>query len=215
MKNIPRLFIDKELHTGSTIELAKDQIHYLVHVMRTGKFIAFNNGLEFDAEIIDNSKCKILNKTNHFDPSGDFTLYFAPIKKIEDLLSGATQMGVKVLQPVITERTVARHGNFSRMQKILIEASEQSGRNSIPELKKPIKFNELDKSGIVYGDERKLSDTNTQSPKSSKLFIGPEGGFSDKEFAELDAAGAIGISLGKTILRAEIAALALIAIAKK
>ena len=101
------------------------------------------------------------------------------------------------------------------MQKILIEAAEQSGRNSIPELKKPITFNELNKSGIVYGDERKLSDSNTEIPKSSKLFIGPEGGFSDKEFDELDAAGAIGVSLGKTILRAEIAAIALCAIAKK
>ena len=117
MKNIPRLFINHELATGATFDLARDQNHYLTHVMRTNKFIAFNNGLEFDAEIIDNSKCKILNKTNHIDPSGDFTLYFAPIKKIEDLLSGAVQMGVKVLQPVIQNEQLPDTEIFQECKK--------------------------------------------------------------------------------------------------
>lgn len=212
MKNIPRLFIDQKLKTGEQLVLSPEQFHYLNDVMRTNRFLAFNDGTEFNAEIVNKSSFTVLDSTTHIDSSGGFTFCFAPIKRTEDLVSGITQMGAKILQPVITERTTAHHVNWNRMRKIIIENSEQSGRNSIPDLREPITFAELAKENIIYGDERKLNhSTNIILPANRGLLIGPEGGFSDSEFASLDSAGAIGVSLGKTILRAEVAAVALCA----
>ena len=139
---------------------------------------------------------------------------FAPIKRTDDLLNMATQMGVAEFLPVITARTNANHINWERMQKIVIEASEQSNRNSVPKILNPIKFSELDLSDVVFADERAAYGKELPSGAGNvtSILIGPEGGFSEDEFNALDAAGARGISLGKTILRAELAAS--IAIAK-
>jgi 16S rRNA (uracil1498-N3)-methyltransferase len=195
--------------------LTPGQFHYLTKVMRTDKFLAFNGGIEFEAGVMPNAEFQIFNQTSRKDPSGSWTFCFAPIKRIEDLISGVVQMGAGVLLPVITERTVARHVNWDRMRKIIIESSEQSGRCSLPEMRAPISFAELDKRRIIYGDERKCGPRNARAPlpaaDDSVFLIGPEGGFSESEFSALDAAGAIGVSLGKTILRAETAAIALCA----
>jgi len=218
MKNIPRVFIGQKLEEGAVVPLTDSGLRYLVRVMRTDKFLAFNDGAEYNAIILVN-RAKILEKTKHIDPSGNWTLCFAPIKKMEDLIAGAVQMGVGRLQPVITEHTVARHVKWERMKKIIIENSEQSGRNSLPELLPPIPFRSLDKKGLAFGDERKAAPSARShnlgpaiKPRDDNvLFIGPEGGFSDAEFAVLDKEGAIGISLGSTILRSEVAAVALAA----
>jgi len=232
MKNVPRVFIDSELREGAEGILPPAAVHYLTHVMRTNRFLAFNNGDEYEAELTHNSYFILHNSTGRSDPSGKWEFYFAPIKKIEDLIAGIVQMGARVLQPVITERTVARRVNWPRMKKIIIENAEQSGRNSVPELRPPIPFDALDKKGIVYGDERGVSlrgvkrrsnldeiavpcglamTTATNHAHELRLLVGPEGGFSDAEFDALGRAGAVGVCLAPTILRAEVAAVALAA----
>ena len=123
----------------------------------------------------------------------------------------ATQMGVARLLPVITARTVAHHINWDRMRKIAAESAEQSNRNSVPEIMPAVKFNELDLSNVVFADERAAYGESTSDFNTDKILIGPEGGFSDEEFSALDAAGARGIGLGKTILRAETAAIVALA----
>ena len=133
---------------------------------------------------------------------------FAPIKRTDDLINMATQMGVAYFQPVITDRVTAHHINWDRMRKIVIEACEQSNRNSVPEILAPIKFADLDLSNLIFADERVAYGHHSRNTPTgaNKILVGPEGGFSDAEFAKLDSAGACGISLGKTILRAEVAA---------
>ncbi|MDR1027433.1 MAG: 16S rRNA (uracil(1498)-N(3))-methyltransferase [Rickettsiales bacterium] len=238
MKNIPRLFIDAKLTPGATSALTADQSHYLNRVMRTDRFLAFNNGEEFYAELSDvvtprldrGAQVKIGERSEHKDPSGNWTFCFAPIKRIEDLIAGIVQMGAGALQPVITDRTTAHHINWDRMRKIIIENAEQSGRNSIPALRPPIPFSTLDLNGVIFGDEQAASSfpapargggidfvserselTKSWVGDNFRLLIGPEGGFSDAEFAALDAARTTGVSLGPTILRAETAAIALAA----
>ena len=209
MKNLPRIFVDSKLSAGAESELTREQYHYLSHVMRTKKFLAFNGGAEYVAELIGGTRFVAGEKTEHADPSGDFVFCFAPVKKTGDVISAAVQMGAAVLQPVITERVDA-HVNWERMGKIAIEAAEQSGRNSVPELLPPISFAQLDKKDIVFGNPRATNHgprTTNRGPR--KLFIGPEGGFSDAEVAALEKSGAVGISLGRTVLRAEVAAAAI------
>lgn len=216
MKNIPRIFIDENLEIGKSVSVGKDISHYLSKVMRTDTCLIFNDGDEFNAKLSDDLKSLIIfDKTNHIDPSNNITLCFAPIKKTDELVNMATQMGVGVLQPVITARTVAHHINWDRMRKIMIEASEQSNRNSIPKLLEPIKFQDLNKKDLIFADERCAYDKNIDNSSflisNSSLLIGPEGGFSDDEFSALDAAGAKSMSLGGTILRAETAVVAALA----
>ncbi len=209
MKNIPRIFVASDIVTGAQIPIARDVAHYLSRVMRTTQCLVFGNGNEYMATLSDDGKfLRVGDQTAHTDPSGQITLMFAPIKRTDDLLNMATQMGVAKFQPVITERTTAHHINWERMRKIVIEASEQSNRNTVPEILPPVRFAELNLSNIVFADERAAygKDTVNIPTGTTAVLVGPEGGFSDAEFSALDASGAHGISLGQTILRAELAA---------
>ncbi|MGI5845668.1 MAG: RsmE family RNA methyltransferase [Alphaproteobacteria bacterium] len=215
MQNLPRIFINENLHIGKKITLSTAQLHYLKKVMRTNKCLIFNDGIEFEAHL-DDKALNIIHKTEHTDPSNKIIFCFAIIKqsKMEEMLNAVTQMGVAVLQPIITKRTNERFPKWGRIEKIIIEASEQSRRNSIPKLLPPIKFDKLDKKNLIFADERLVHQNKTDINKIknyNSVLIGPEGGFSPSEFAELDTSGAIGISLGKTILRAETAAIATLA----
>ncbi|MCL2331314.1 MAG: 16S rRNA (uracil(1498)-N(3))-methyltransferase [Proteobacteria bacterium] len=241
---MPRIYLTENLAVGKTFPLPPDRGHYLSRVMRTDKFLAFGNGEEFLAELKQETNKKtihysllVVQLTGRPDPSGNMTLAFAPIKqaRLEEMLNMATQLGVAALQPVITDRTDARNINWERIRKITTEAAEQSGRNSIPEIRPPVKFGEFvaDAKNLVFADERfahekiNVGANNYRAPTKSQIlvggslplqatiFIGPEGGFSSAEFAALDAAKAVGISLGKTILRAETAAAVAIALVTK
>ncbi|MFQ6703681.1 MAG: RsmE family RNA methyltransferase [Alphaproteobacteria bacterium] len=214
MQNVPRIYLDEILESGKSFPIDKDVVHYLRRVMRRDDCLVFNDGIEYNAKLTDDNKNIVIGeKTNHVDPSNDTVFYFAPIKKADELLNMVTQMGVAVLQPVITERTVANHINWNRMMKIIVEAAEQSNRNTVPELKAPIKFDDLDLNNLIVADERFAHDFNRKEiyKKSNRIFVGPEGGFAPKEFEKMDKAGVIGLSLGKTILRAEVAGVVAIA----
>lgn len=214
MQNIPRIFIDEKLESGKSVAVDKDVVHYLRRVMRRDDCLVFNDGNEYIAKLSDNNKYMLIgDKTEHVDPSNDLILYFAPVKKIDELINMATQMGVGAFVPVITNRTVANHINWTRVKKIMVEASEQSNRNSVPKLTEPIKFEDLDLKGLIVADERFAHGKENTDKKISgkRLLVGPEGGFSESEFAKMDGAGVVGLSLGKTILRAETAAVVAIA----
>lgn len=210
MKNIPRIFIEQNIKTNDIIPVARDVAHYLLHVMRTKSCLVFHSGDEFNANLSDDGKNLIIgDKTARHDPSNSITLYIAPIKRMDDLINMVTQMGIARIVPVITERTVAHHINWTRMKKIAIEAAEQSNRNSVPEISEPIPFAKLDLKNMAFADERTayFTEEKNKVPCNIKsILVGPEGGFSDSEFAVLDTAGAVSVSLGRTILRAELAA---------
>ena len=213
MQNVPRIYLNENLESGKSFPIDKDVVHYLRRVMRRDNCLVFNKGIEYAAILSDDNKSIIIGeKTNRIDPGNDIIFYFAPIKKIDEMLNMVTQMGVAILQPVITERTVANHINWARQKKIIVEASEQSNRNSIPELREPIKFVDLDLKNLIVADERFAHELKAEQKqiKSNRIFVGPEGGFAPKEFEKMDKAGVYGLSLGKTILRAEVAAVAAI-----
>lgn len=209
MKNIPRIFVGENIASGMVIPVERSVSHYLTRVMRTTDCLVFGNGNEYSAVLSDDGRVLTVGaQTARPDPSNNIRLMFAPIKRTDDLLNMATQMGVAEFLPVITERTNANHINWERMKKIVVEASEQSNRNTVPQILDPVKFSELDLSNVVFADERAAygKDLPSGTWDVTSVLIGPEGGFSDSEFAALDNAGARGISLGKTILRAELAA---------
>lgn len=155
---------------------------------------------------------------NLSEPDTRVTLYCSILKRenFELVVQKATEVGVKNIVPIISERTVKLNLRIDRLEKIIKEAAEQSGRGVVPILQKAQMLNsalETKDGGQIlnlFFDPSGLALTSKFRGGFSKnvnIFIGPEGGWSDIEIAEAKDAGFNIVSLGKTILRAETAAI--------
>ena len=148
---------------------------------------------------------------------------FAPLKRsrLDYMVQKATEMGVRRLRPVITERTIAERVNTERMIANVIEAAEQCGILRVPEVEPPVS---LDRAltgwdptrKLIYCDEQETSldpiETLGRVPAGPvAVLIGPEGGFSDGERTRLLAQPfVVPLSLGPRIMRADTAAVAVL-----
>ena len=151
-------------------------------------------------------------------PARSFTLCTALLKgdKLEWVLQKGTELGVFAFQPMLTERVVARKIDTpERWERIVVEAAELCGRVTIPKIEVPVTLAEaLRYQGaklLCYEDEHTLAFTEALAglPGSGlAVFVGPEGGFAEREVEEARAAGALVTSLGSLLLRAETAAIA-------
>lgn len=186
--------------------------------LKTGDRLVLSDGQgrEAEAVITDMTKSEVFITLDeavspHREPTKMATLYAAILKRenFETVVQKATELGIFRIVPLLTERTVKTGFNRERLEKIIREAAEQSGRTHIPELAEPLPFPEalaetnpatsliLDLDGVDVGPA--LSAT--------QAFIGPEGGFSDAEIALAREAGfPIGL-LGKLTMRGETAAI--------
>jgi 16S rRNA (uracil1498-N3)-methyltransferase len=227
-----RLYVDADLTAGARVALSDAQSHYLRHVLRlgVGDGVALFNGRdgEWRATIADLSKrgadlAVAENLCAQAEAPGPW-LAFAPIKKarIDLVAEKATELGAAVLWPVLTRRTGPERVNLARLRANAVEAAEQCGRLSVPEVRAPVTLLDL---AAAWPRERRLfvlDETGTGAPIAAALraadartcgfLCGPEGGF-DK--SELDALGELpfvtAVGLGPRILRAETAALAALA----
>jgi len=228
-----RLYVEATLDIAARVEPSAGQAHYLLHVMRAkaGTRVSLFNGRdgEWLARIDDVSKrgCTLVceKQTTKQVAAPDLWLLFAPIKKTpaDYLTQKATELGVRVLQPVITRRTVVSRVNTERMKANAIEAAEQSGRLDVPEIREPMNLEKLlatwpKDRRIVFCDEAgeapSIADALKTAPAGPwAILTGPEGGFDP---AERDAIRActfvVPVSLGSRILRADTAALAALAV---
>ena len=159
----------------------------------------------------------------------DLTLFLAIFKfdRMEWAIEKATELGVRRIVPVVTRRTDAHLASaaskrLERWQRLAHQASEQSRRPATTELSSPIKVTEAVATSATT--RILLTESETQHtlldrleshvPDSSlALAIGPEGGWTPDEITTFTTAGFLPASLGPTILRAETAAIAAVAIA--
>ena len=134
MSNI-RLFFSESLSINLESKLNKSQSHYLAKVMRIkigGNFSLFNSNGEWLAKILDISKgiveFIIIEKLRHKDITKEIWLAFSPIKSnyFNFMIQKATELGVTRFIPIIFDRTIVRKINKERLEKIIIEATEQS-----------------------------------------------------------------------------------------
>ena len=148
MNNI-RLFYQENLSNNLKGKLDKKQSHYIYKVMRikeNGKFNVFNNAGEWVATIIKIKngfvEFRIVKQLRSIEITNEIWLAFSPIKSnyFNFMIQKATEIGVTRFIPILTERTVVRKLNDKRLNKIIIEASEQSNRLNIPSLDKLIKL---------------------------------------------------------------------------
>ena len=229
----PRLYVTDTLIEGDEIALPRSQSHYLFSVMRCkpGSSVRLFN--ERDGEWL----CTITSASNkavtvscdeniadaHSLPDIDYL--FAPLKsaRLDYMVQKATEMGVRRICPVFTERTVPAKINLDRLQSNVIEAAEQCGMVAIPQI---VAGRSLSQTLEDWDPARRLIYCDEAAPGASPqsalskipsgpvaVLIGPEGGFSPTEQEILRGLEyVVPISLGPRIMRADTAAVAALAI---
>ena len=226
MNNI-RLFYDKSLSINFSSKLDKSQSHYIYKVMRVGigqTFSLFNKNGEWEAKI-ENYKDQavdflVIKKIRSNENNKEIWLAFAPIKLnyLNLMLQKATELGVTKLIPILTERTIVRKINLARINKIVIEAAEQSNRLDIPKIEKLTKFKNFLKenknTNIIFGD---LNTNNVKfdfkDEKPVCVLIGPEGDFTEDERSMiLNQKNITPIKINENILRSETAAISMLSL---
>ena len=226
MSNI-RLFYSKSLSLNLTGKLDKSQSHYVSKVMRLKNkevFSLFNNSGEWEAKILNITKSivefNVTKQLRQKENTKDLWLAFSPIKSnyFSFMIQKATELGVTKFLPVIFERTIVRKINKERLEKVIIEAAEQSNRITVPSIEDPQKLksflnNDMD---LIFTD---LNTTNTKidtkklTTKPTCVIIGPEGDFSEQEREEiLRFNGVQPIKINENILRSETAVISALSI---
>ncbi len=228
-----RLYVEAALEDGACIAPEGGQAHYLLHVMRAkeGDRVRLFNGRdgEWSAQISGVSKrtCTLVcqRRIGAQSEVPDIWLVFAPIKKTpaDYVVQKATELGVRRLQPVFTRHTIVTRINRERMRANAVEAAEQSGRLSVPEIAEPKTLPSLlsewpRERKLIYCDESReaspIAKALADAPNDPwAILTGPEGGFAADERESIRACPfVVPVSLGQRILRADTAALAALAV---
>ena len=227
MSNI-RLFFSNTLSAKMTDKLDKPQSHYLVKVMRIKEnefFSLFNSYGEWEAKVLGilNGivQFKIIKQIRSKESSKEIWLAFSPIKSNYQnfMIQKATELGVTKFLPIIFNRTIVRKINKERLEKIVIEASEQSNRLNVPliekaqNLKNFLKLNSMDLIFTDLNSDNKKIDKSKLTNKPICIIIGPEGDFSETEREEiLSFKNVQALKINENILRSETAVISAISI---
>lgn len=230
-----RFFIEDHLRNKKDLTLYdKELIHQLKDVFRfrTGDKIILldNSGFEYLSEIVVLAKGKLEIKiiqqdANLNSPKREVWLFVSLIKKdkFEWILEKGTELGVSHFVPILSERSEKKDLHRERAEKIIKEASEQSGRGTLPVLHELIQLKEIFSNQEKFpplitfhpgGEKFDVMKTNSPSNTLGTIktpvgvLIGPEGGWSEKEILLLKEKNIPICSLGSQVLRAETAAIA-------
>jgi 16S rRNA (uracil1498-N3)-methyltransferase len=225
-----RLFNPDNIIENTTGLLSKEHTHYIVNVMRLKRgsnLNFFNKEGEWLSEIIsierDKVEVKFLNKVKEPSKISNIELAICLVKKtpMEIILQKATELGVRKITPIISDRTEVKDLNFERANKIVVEATEQSNQLNPPEISQIIKLKDF-VNGISKETKLFFADVNSKHILSSKdlgkekkisILIGPEGDFSpDERELILSNPETVSFSLSKNILRADTAVISAISI---
>ena len=217
---------------GDVVVLRGEEFTHLTHVMRrkAGDRIVITDGAgrTYTAEIADTSRreavCRIIARQEFLhEPRVHITLAVALLKnpaKFDFLVEKATELGVSVIVPLRTERTIPAQGRTDRWQKLALAAMKQSMRCVLPEVRPVVAFEDVVRNTgaaarIIpheQGTAPRIPELQlVRSADSIAICIGPEGGFTDSEVRRAVDAGFVPVSLGKTRLRTETAAIAAVA----
>ncbi len=227
MSNI-RLFFLSTLSSNMINKLDKSQSHYLIKVMRLKKddiFSLFNKSGEWEAKVLDITKgiikFRTIKQLRLKENVKEIWLAFSPIKSNYQnfMIQKATELGVSKFIPIIFERTVVRKINTDRLEKIVIEACEQSNRINIPSIDQAQNLDSFLNSNtmnLIFTDlnsKNKKIDKTDFKDKPICIIIGPEGDFSEKERDEiLSFDGVQSLKINENILRSETAVISAISI---
>jgi len=227
MSNI-RLFFKESLSLNLTAKLDKSQSHYVNKVMRikVGEvFSLFNASGEWVAKILTISKSivefNITKQLRQKENAKELWLAFSPIKSnyFNFMIQKATELGVTKFIPIIFDRTIVRKINKERLEKVIIEAAEQSNRINVPSIEEPQSLKDFlsnEKMDLIFTDlnsQNKKIDLDKLTNNPTCVIIGPEGDFSEEEREKiLSFKGVQPIKINENILRSETAVISALSI---
>ncbi len=215
--------------SSRTLTIDGDEFVHLTHVMRkkVGDAIRVVDGAgnAYDVQIEEiakrSARCSILKHHDRLhEPDVDVMLAVALLKngsKFDVLIEKCTELGVNAFIPLRTERTIPRHARTDRWQKLALAAMKQSARCVLPRVHDVQEFGSF-LSAAPQSSLNIIPHEKTEAPTPAELLrrhehqhvvicIGPEGGFSEEEIAQAQAAGFRTVSLGARRLRTETAAI--------
>jgi 16S rRNA (uracil1498-N3)-methyltransferase len=228
----PRVYVERPLAVGAIVALERAQAHYLGTVLRldAGARVLVFNGQdgEWSATLSMQKRAAGLlvgARLREQTAPGDLHYLFAPLKaaRLDYMVQKAVEMGVSRLAPMLTRHGQVRSVNAARMRANAIEAAEQCGILTLPEIAPlaglPAVLAAWDpRRVLVFCDEdAPLVDPVAALSAAGRwplaLLIGPEGGFAEEERAALlKVPHVVRLSLGPRILRADTAAVAALAL---
>ncbi|WP_404788276.1 16S rRNA (uracil(1498)-N(3))-methyltransferase [Altericista sp. CCNU0014] len=235
MAQFQRLAIAPTQLNDRTIALTAQQQHYLTRVLRLkggDRFIAICHQTWWLAQLdLCQPEAQLLESVSVQTELDRPIALLAALTKgqgFDEVVRAATEMGVAVLIPLLTARTIANpgEGKLERWRRIAAEAAEQSCRQIVPEVLAPVTFENalaLAKSDRFAGWQRSICVTDRDGKNLWQalvrlpqlgilIMVGPEGGWTAEERAAAIAQGFAPVSLGRRVLRAVTASLAAVAL---
>jgi 16S rRNA (uracil1498-N3)-methyltransferase len=235
----PRLYVDASLEDGASVALSPAQAHYLGNVLRlkTGDGVLVFNGRDGEWQgVLAGAGTRRLTlalaeRTRAQERARDLHYLFAPLKhaRLDYMAQKAVEMGASRLQPVLTRHGQVARVSLERMRANTIEAAEQCGIMTLPEIRPPLSLQQAitalepervlvfcDEAAEVKDPVAALAQARRgaqREPLALAVLIGPEGGFAAEERdALLGVPNAVRLSLGPRVLRADTAAVAALAL---
>ena len=230
-----RIFLNSELKKSSEVQLSKENSHYLKNVLRKKigeKILCFNNVFgEWSAEIIMINRfvtikiLTLLRKPNS-EMENDIWICFGLIKSrnINFLVEKTSELGISKLIPLQTFFSEKKNINIHRLNKISVEAVEQSNGILIPEITHVKKLSEIiinwdkDRTIIVCNEKKHCQNILKlfcgKNLKKIAIFVGPVAGWSHEDLKFFENYDAIHMSLGQRLLKADTAAISALSCVK-
>ncbi len=234
---MPQFFIDENCIAGDTIRVAGDDLHHLLHVRRIkpGDAVQYRDtqGRIYETVVDDVRddlvKCTIISRSQPAEQEFSLCLGAAILKgkKFDLVIQKAVEIGVDAIVPLLAERTIPEIGDkavkkVERWQRIALEASKQSLRAKVPEIRDIREYREYietetEECKMLAHVDPGSTDLrsflrNNDAPASAAILTGPEGGFSRKEVEIARGFDWNVLHTGISQFRAETAALVLPAI---
>ena len=233
----PRLHVEADLFEGAILPLDRAQAGYLLTVLRKSAddpVLVFNGrDGEWRGEIVSTGRksgeLRLVAQTRAQTAPADLHYLFAPLKsaRLDYMAQKAVEMGAGVIRPVITRYTQGERVKLDRLRANAIEAAEQCGILALPRIEEPQKLDEAlealepERLLIFCDEDAAVADpiaamraaADASAPPPLAVLVGPEGGFAPDERERIAArANTVALSLGPRILRADTAAVAVLAL---
>ena len=228
---LTRVYVDAELRSGAIVELPRETAQHVAKVLRarTGdQIVIFNgDGREYAGAIDSIRGSRVTAAVSEgYDKDRESPLGVTLVQciprgdRMDFIVQKATELGVRRLVPVLSQRSVVRldaaqaEAKATHWRAVAVNACEQCGRTKLPVIDTPVPLvNYLGSAAaaprrLVLDPDIEPSDMPERIEGSVEIAIGPEGGFADEELEAFRLAGFVGVRLGPRILRTETAAIA-------
>lgn len=215
--------MDSAPEPGGVLDLPEDEAHHVLKVLRgragDAVEIVDRAGRLFTAELRGGKTAAVLEELPAPDAEAEVTLYQAVPKggRMDLVVEKATEVGVTAIVPLLSERGVVnpREGKVGRWRRVAEAAARQSLRLRVPHVGEPVAFEEaavkVGESGVLLHNAADLQPVEAVVESPASLFVGPEGGWSERELRLAEEAGMAFGALGPNRLRSETAGIVAVA----